>query len=355
MFIVKKITSAKGHAMPYIKILTALAGLVLLTACGGSGTDETSDNNTGGGGGGGGGGNATDCMINPFHDDCLTNNAPALILRQTACLADSTTNPSCVGETGIITTFCTANPFHNSSACTDASYLPARQMQCVVDSTTNPNCTTLLGGIVDPTDITGHADLPATVAEAIANTDIRSFFLSVDADGVIDTTGLSATPATLSRKGDMRDGVTYVLSVISSVQSFVGILPSTNLGAPLPSTTADAAWVGRYYDGLNGGTNDITFNINFNAGTIDARDTQMTNITIFDLGFTPAGIITGDVNFTYSGNSDTAQARGLIGEQGLVGGFANTDGGFFGGQLYGGFVADAPPCSETNTCVDTAD
>ena len=93
---------------------------------------------------------------------------------------------------------------------------------------------------------------------------------------------------------------------------------------------------------LNGAIHPITFNVNFGTGKIDATDIRGVNTTTFNLDFTATGIITGNVVINVSGSADnTTEARGLIGEQGLVGGFANKSGGF-GGQVYGGFVAENP-------------
>ncbi len=97
--------------MPYIKLLTVLAGLVLLTACGG-GTAKTPDK---------AGGNATDCTTNAFHNDCNTD-AEALILRESMCLADTTADPTCTGATGIITLFCEADPFNPATPCVADAY-----------------------------------------------------------------------------------------------------------------------------------------------------------------------------------------------------------------------------------------
>ncbi len=121
--------------MTHLKILTVLAGLAFLVACGGSATpadnnvdnmpdgdntggDNSGGDNSGGGnaGGGGNGGNATDCTATPFHADCNAD-APALLLRESMCLADITTNPLCMGPTGIATLFCEADPFNTNAAC----------------------------------------------------------------------------------------------------------------------------------------------------------------------------------------------------------------------------------------------
>ncbi|MCA8834762.1 MAG: hypothetical protein K8953_06700, partial [Proteobacteria bacterium] len=382
--------SAKGHTMPYIKLLIALAGLSFLVACGGSATPANNnaggdnnggdnsggdnsggDNSGGGGNGGGGGGNATDCTTSPFHADCLTNNAPALRLRQTMCLADSTTNPSCVGETGVIITFCKTNPFSTETPCMTDDYRILRQTRCLTASNAHTSCPTILAGLVNHDDYLTIGDAPplATVTEAIADTDILSHFLSVGAisarvNNSIDTTGLritindptEATPKILSRAGDALDGVTYVRGNIEGqIQSFVGLLPSTNLGAPLPNTTPNATWRGSYFSAAGDDIFDIDFMINFSTSKINATDTQGVFVTTFDLDFTAEGVITGDVILGSSIPDDTAQARGLIGEQGLVGGFANTDGGSQVGVLYGTFVADNPAFDDEPAVVSYLD
>ena len=119
--------------MPYIKLLTVLAGLALLTACGG-GTGLTATNDT----------ITPECMTNPFGDGC-NRFAEALASQEIMCLADATADPSCVGDAGIATVFCKDNPFHNSNACrADTGAIRQRQTQCVEDATTNPTC----GGVI---------------------------------------------------------------------------------------------------------------------------------------------------------------------------------------------------------------
>lgn len=96
----------------------------------------------------------------------------------------------------------------------------------------------------------------------------------------------------------------------------------------------DTTWRGRYYLLLNNATHPITFNVTFGAGdqagtiTTDP-DIRGTYTTTFTLSFTAEGVITGNVLLDSLLPDDTAQARGLIGEQGLVGVFANTDGGIW--------------------------
>nr|MCA8835701.1 hypothetical protein [Pseudomonadota bacterium] len=316
----------------------------------------------------------TACFANPFSETCAASESAFTTYAKTArdnrvTFCETMGNESktpCMGATMAI---CGFNPF--STLCImNTAYLLNRQTQCVVDSNTHTSCSTVLGSFVDPTDITGitdptgvlnHADLPATTALAIAaNTGIFSHFVSVGADGIIDATGLTfsrddptpPTPVTLSRAGDAMDGVTYVLGTSERNQhSFVGILPTTNLGAPLIEAPMDTTWEGSYYlrqndTANNSGINTITFNIDFAMGKITTTPEKDTRVieTAFDLKFNTAGVITGTVNTTLIGGAspEAAQVRGLIGEQGLVGAFANTDDGFWGFSFFGGFVADNP-------------
>ena len=293
------------------------------------------------------------CVFDPFNAICFTG-ATYDPNRQTACLLSLDADDKCLGEMGIATVFCKANPFDTSAGCTEHPEIRSFQNTNCLDNSITPKhstCTELVAvNHADYLASFGDTPPPATVAEAVADTDIPSHFLSVGADGVIDRAGLGrATPATtLSRTGDAMDGVTYVSGSVENVtQSFVGLLPNTNLGAPLIEAPMDTTWEGRYYLLLNNATHPITFNVTFGAGdqagtiTTDP-DIRGTYTTTFTLSFTAEGVITGNVLLGSVLTDDTAQARGLIGEQGLVGVFANTDGGVWGGSLHGGFVADNP-------------
>ena len=295
----------------------------------------------------------TACMHTDYDDD-----------RQMACLMDIDEDPKCIGEMGIATVFCKANPFDTSAGCTEHPKILGFQVASCFDANNNSKHSTcpalVLVNHADYLASFGDTPPPATVALAIANTDTQSHFLSVDEEDGIDKTELTGnlTDNTLRLGGvdtDTEDtnGVAYVLGVIEgTAQSFVGLLPTTNLGAPLPSTTADATWAGRYYHGANREIHDIDFNIDFGTGEIEATDIQGNITTKFDLDFTAEGVITGDVIINPDTEPDTAEARGLIGEQGLVGGFANTDDvGIWGANFFGGFVAVPPdPCIALDNC-----
>ena len=274
----------------------------------------------------------TACFANPFSETCAASESAFTTYAKTArdnrvTFCETMGNESktpCMGATMAI---CGFNPF--STLCImNTAYLLNRQTQCVVDSNTHTSCSTVLGSFVDPTDITGitdptgvlnHADLPATTALAIAaNTGIFSHFVSVGADGIIDATGLTfsrddptpPTPVTLSRAGDAMDGVTYVLGTSENQHSFVGILPTTNLGAPL---IQKHPWI-RHGRGVITCAKMIpliivalillllTLILQWERLLQHLKRIPIEYIeTNFDLKFTAAGVITGSVVLLYNG------------------------------------------------------
>ena len=310
----------------------------------------------------------TNCLENPFATACesvsaFTTFALARTNRVSFCeIGGNESNALCMDTN--LTKLCEFNIF--STACTGQPNIPNLRVASCLDANNmnkDPSCTEIL--LVNHADYLAIGDTPppATVAVAIAGTDIRSHFLSVGAGG-IDTIGLGdVTPVTLrlggenGDEGDNPNGVTYVVGTINVAgdtvaESFVGLLPSTNLGAPLPigmGQPASVEWKGRYYLGLTNATNDIDFDIDFEDGKITTDpDTQGPITTRFALDFTATGVITGNVVIAIGNATNTAEARGLIGEQGLVGGFANTAGGGRGGDLFGGFVAAPAPLVVNN-------
>ncbi len=297
------------------------------------------------------------CVFDPFNAICFTG-ATYDMLRQTACLSSLDADDKCLGEMGIATVFCKANPFDTRAGCTEHPEIRNFQNTNCLDNSITPKhstCTELVAvNHADYLASFGDTPPPATIAEAIADTDFASFFLSIGENGVIDKTGLNSINAGTLRLGgddgnaEDPNGVTYVQGQIEDLtQSFVGLLPNTNLGVPLIEAPMDTTWEGRYYVLLSNAIHPITFNVTFGAGdqagtiTTDP-DTRGVYTTTFTLSFTAEGVITGNVLLDSLLDDDTAQARGLIGEQGLVGGFANTDGGAWGGLLVGGFVAKNP-------------
>ena len=193
--------------------------------------------------------------------------------------------------------------------------------------------------------------LPTSSAVEIARTTSKPHFIRPKTDGTLDLTGVTGTTQhKATRAGDDKDGFAYGVGKIVTAStpagighSFVGILPSTDLGAPLTEAIAIAKWLGQFSFGNSATLNDIEFTLTFDgtdSGTIDG----MVGFVRFDLDFDGKGIITGDVTYSPSGtNPTTTVARGLIGEEGLVGVFTNINAGNTTGIEFGGFVAQPTP------------
>ena len=193
--------------------------------------------------------------------------------------------------------------------------------------------------------------LPTSSAVEIARTTSKPHFIRPKTDGTLDLTGVTGTTQhKATRAGDDKDGFAYGVGKIVTASTpagishnFVGILPSTDLGAPLTEAIAIAKWLGQFSFGNSATLNDIEFTLTFdgtNSGTIDG----MFGFVRFDLVFDGKGIVTGDVTYSPSGtNPTTTVARGLIGEEGLVGVFTNINNGNTTGIEFGGFVAQPGP------------
>ena len=151
--------------MTYIKLLTVLAGLALLTACGGAATPANTGDT--------GGVNTTDCTQTPFHDDCLRNNAPALLLRQTMCLADSTTDDSCGA---VIEGVCMDDPFNSNNTCMADTYLPNRIAECIKGGEADEGkCATITTDAEKNTMVIGCLTNPFDIVCAMTVTDFTTY------------------------------------------------------------------------------------------------------------------------------------------------------------------------------------
>ncbi len=152
-----------------------------------------------------------------------------------------------------------------------------------------------------------------------------------------------------TRAGDNMDGFRYFAGQFGGTGNtvyFAGILPTTNLGAPLSAPPTTTAWPGTY---SVGGSEDtaITFDINFANRSITALNNPGGIIAVrFNLGFSDSGVISGVVSqhLGATGNeniSGLAIVTGLIGTEGLVGVFTEDD-SYPSNGFHGGFVADNP-------------
>ena len=196
--------------MTYIKLLTVLTTLALLTACGG--TAETPANNNGGempdndktdempDNDKTGGVNTTDCTQTPFHNDCDAVES-AITSRQTTCFTSATANPTCGA---VIMGACMANPFRAETACMADTYLPNRIAECITDGNAGEaKCETLLSDtdmnaaitscLKNPFDVACES-VTAFTSFALARTNRASF--CDNSDNVADDfcTGDNVTP-----------------------------------------------------------------------------------------------------------------------------------------------------------------
>ncbi len=163
---------------------------------------------------------------------------------------------------------------------------------------------------------------------------------------------------------------------------YAGILPTTNLGAPLTDGSADGEWDARFaitYSTaarsttrviVNGGSGDRRMRVNIRTPQTDfsnpAKPPKMIvnfasksiktstedpvsfarGSVIIDGHFTPEGVIYGDSSWVFDGQVSNGSVAGLIGSQGAVGAFissgANNDKDSYG-EYSGGFVAAPRP------------
>ncbi len=202
-------------------------------------------------------------------------------------------------------------------------------------------------------NVVNTADLPSypTAAASDASAFLTITGTQIDATGVTRlVSGQRVAPALRgsARAGDNMDGFRYFqgqFNEAGDTRYFAGILPTTNLGAPLTSAPAETEWDGFYsYGGVTPAR--IEFDIDFANRRITALDEPTGFRAIsFDLRFSDSGVISGIVlqHSGFTGDTDIgglANATGLIGTEGLVGAFVQND--LLPTDFSGGFVADNP-------------
>ncbi len=200
-------------------------------------------------------------------------------------------------------------------------------------------------------NVVNTADLPSfpTTVTSNSSTFLTIAGTEINITGVTASGGVAPTINRATRAGDNMDGFRYFSGQFGGTGStgyFAGILPTTNLGAPLSTPPTTTAWPGTYSQGAGGATN-ITFNIDFANKRITALDAPGGSLAVrFNLGFSDSGVISGvvlgHVGLTGGENiSSFAIATGLIGTEGLVGIFIEDDSYPSSGYV-GGFVAANP-------------
>ncbi len=183
-----------------------------------------------------------------------------------------------------------------------------------------------------------YADIPTTVAGLADTPNPYSRFLRIEGLN-IDTRGLT-NPVIHTRRRDYTAGSAGFgdgYAVISS-HGYVGILPTTDLGAALPvgpGQTTDARWNGMYSLSGNGDfapNTPIWFDINFAEGTLTRTAplaNSLTNNITINTTFGADGVMHGTFSTdkvfrkvrgeAYTINQVNTNVIGLIGEEGLVG------------------------------------
>ncbi len=198
--------------------------------------------------------------------------------------------------------------------------------------------------------------------------------------------------------GDVEDGVVFVSGLYlqqtgcegdlcSINRHYAGLLPTTDLGAPLTESLAQGTWHGWIKSRGDVSYNQrfdltITFDESTKGGTIaayvaDATVADATTALKIDGVFNNHGFVTGDIlhgdradDNQIGDNKSPGQLRGLIGDEGAVVAFISDATGpktdDAPAQYSGGFVAYLPnpgtttesgtadPCVANNTCVDYA-
>ncbi len=223
------------------------------------------------------------------------------------------------------------------------------------------------GGFVAAPPVVNTGDLPTYPTKPNAETSTR--FLTATDTGLNITdiqfqgsaTRTILNPHFIGRRGldsDNPDGFAYFVTTSANLNpiGYVGILPTTNLGAPLPSTTANAVWAGHF---SVAGSNNIATNyfVDFTNGKFGfsnaAEDDTDGTLTVSTATYTmnahfgshndassySAGRMGGTIGISDVATTASATIVGLIGAEGAVGVFTQA---VAATGYTGGFTATNP-------------
>ncbi|MGU9963233.1 MAG: hypothetical protein ACNYPD_03905 [Candidatus Halichondribacter symbioticus] len=246
------------------------------------------------------------------------------------------------------------------TAATDAA---AAQKRAVDSVRAELECTTpVCDNVVNADDLPSY---PTTVTSAastfltITGTEINTAGIrrGGNADPIIHKAtradiceargGDEATCAPTKNANNMDDGFQHFSGEFagSNTIHFAGILPTTNLGAPLTAQPTTAVWPGFIFNGA-APHEELDFNIDFANRRITAGYARPVASFTFNLSFSDSGVISGqvlehDLALT-SPVLGFAHATGLIGTEGLVGVYFDSVIDPTATDIFGGFVADNP-------------
>ena len=200
--------------------------------------------------------------------------------------------------------------------------------------------------------------------------------IQIGASGEIDITpfknDVGLTHGAVSLTADAASGFYYAegTDIVNGLRKgAAGLLPTTDLGAPLAVADKTLVWDGSYYhprlDLVGQSISDVTFIIDLQASTITAKAVAFHgHFAEFNLRFDANGLISGEVDVIFDSLpntvvfddydivTDTTEAVGVIGQGGLVGVFRSPTRSLRGTPIFGGFVADN---SLTDNMVSYAD
>ena len=313
---------------------------------------------------------------NSFSGSCDSTNADIIKARAESCFDDGTAHGTC---TTVITSFCTATTGASAfdNRCTGRTNNALVRTTLCVNGTEHANCPTIGASFTAWADAV-EADMDVDILDAGAgvNADPVANFIKgvLNADGKLHvkdgvSTSLEANANLASDykgvalRGDAEDGFALATADIdgdSTHRLYVGILHTTNLGAPITTDTGTALWKGvirvlRYREtdpasAPESYSGDFVLSIDFSTRVLafDGNDgrADLTGATLSILTGTTfdraTGLITGSVSLVNTARSlsVTGTLRGIIGEEGAVGVFASPMATTFG-DIVGGFVASA--------------
>ena len=246
--------------------------------------------------------------------------------------------------------------------------------------TTTPNTTTRVNQFLQAT---------ATGFASGANAGIRQSFGSPTTDIAIQTLTFAeadtATGGLAFFGGELYSGQAGSETGTGTYFYYAGVLPNTNLGAPITKTITSARWMGQIRSDADVFNAKLTANPTAGFGlniTFDGAEGTIEEIFAtgqfayeIDGKFNDKGIISGTVIYSGSNevggkivlNTDSISyspgtLRGIIGSSGAVGVFhsdnANPEAGVNKATYSGGFVAAPPPppdpCIAADNCVEFA-
>ncbi|MGU9962827.1 MAG: hypothetical protein ACNYPD_01840 [Candidatus Halichondribacter symbioticus] len=317
---------------------------------------------------------------NSFNPNCDATNDDVIEARVDSCLASDTIHGDCPA---LITGFCTntdeGEPFDNR--CTGKMGNDfARVTLCAngeTDGDKDGKCATILGDsftdwakevwvdegedILDAGSAVFDDDDPANFIKGVLDANDKLYL------GAVFNT-LDAVTIRLNREhngeallGDAEDGFAVARGLFTGSLNrlYVGILHTTDLGAPITNNRGRASWKalfqvlqrdGSFVNLYN--TAEFVLRVDFDAKTLSSGVIALTGGTPATISITKGsfnkttGLITGTVLFadTAPGSTKTTTGilRGVIGREGAVGVFASgtpVSGDF--GDFVGGFVASS--------------